>query len=94
MRIRPSRHGFGQIPEESAGARRLLTNQTMVVFKKVRRALLAKQLSDAANLALGALAFGQFIGTRQLSVVSFLCGAALWLALVCSALAVAGEDAQ
>jgi hypothetical protein len=45
----------------------LLTNPTMVVFGKARRTLLAKQFSDAANLAAAALIFGRFLSSRPVS---------------------------
>ena len=67
---------------------------TMVVLGKTRRALLARQVSDVANLAIAALVFGQFIGSRQLSVLPMVFGFGLWLILVAMAIGVAGKDQQ
>lgn len=65
---------------------------TMLVFGKARRALLAKQLSDVANLAMAALVFGQFISGRPLSTVALLWGGGLWFGLVASALAITEKE--
>jgi hypothetical protein len=64
----------------------------MLVFGKARRALLAKQLSDVANLAMAAFVFGQLISGRPISVLALVWGAGLWLGLVASALAITGRE--
>ena len=55
---------------------------TMVKFGKARRALLAKQFSDGANLAVGGFIFGQFVSGRTFSMVRLAWGLGLWLLLV------------
>ena len=58
----------------------------MLELGKARRALLAKQFSDIANLAIAALVFGQFIRDQQFSVKGFFAGAALWVMFAAMAL--------
>jgi hypothetical protein len=60
----------------------------MEVLGRARRALLAQQLSDLANLAVAALVFGQFI-RGQFSAKGLLAGIALWIVFAAIAFAVA-----
>jgi hypothetical protein len=46
------------------------------------RALVADKLSDAANLAVGAMVFGQFLSDRPLSLGLMVLGAGIWLGFV------------
>jgi len=55
--------------------------------------MLIDKLPDAANLALGALVFGQFLQDRPFSRVLAAAGVGLWLALVGYAL-VLGQEGQ
>jgi hypothetical protein len=61
---------------------------TMVTLGKARRALLAKQLSDLANLAVAALVFGQFIRGQQFSAKALVAGVGLWMIFAAMAFAV------
>ena len=70
--------------------RGVATRVTMVQFGEKRRYLVAKQLSDVANLALAALAFGQFIRGQGFSTSTLLLGMGLWLAFAVLAFVVAG----
>ena len=63
----------------------------MVKFGKTRRSLVAKQLSDVANLA---LAFGQYIRGQALSALALPSGIALWVVFAALAAAVAGREDQ
>lgn len=49
----------------------------MLVLKRAQRAMFADKLPDAANLAMGALVFGQFLGDGFSSRIAVL-GLALW----------------
>ena len=51
--------------------------------------MLVDKLPDVANLAIGALSFGQFLGDRPFSFTLALCGAAIWLTLMGWAIALA-----
>ena len=63
----------------------------MVELGNARRALLAKLLSEAANLALATLVFGQVLSGRSFSIAELSWGAGLWFTLAGAALAVAGR---
>jgi hypothetical protein len=52
---------------------------TMLRLSKRGRELLADKLPDAANVALGALVFGQFLGQDPPSIVISAVGTAIWL---------------
>ncbi len=58
----------------------------MVRFAKEQRELLADKLPDAANVAVGALVFGQFLSERVFSVGVAVCGVGLWTFLLALAL--------
>ena len=44
-----------------------------------QRQLLFDKLPDAANVALGALVFGPFLGTGSFSIVRVAAGAVIWI---------------
>ena len=56
-----------------------------------QRALLAETLRDIANIAAGAMVFGQFLGERAFSPWIALVGVAMWNCLVVFALSVTGR---
>ena len=58
------------------------------------RALLSDKLPDVANVAVGALFFGQFLSERAFSTAVAICGAAAWLFLIAIAVKLAGEKEQ
>lgn len=63
----------------------------MLELNSEQRAVLADKLPDAANIASGALVFGQFLGERPFSVWLALSGIAVWVAFVWCALVLAGK---
>jgi hypothetical protein len=56
----------------------------MLRLNQEQRILLAEKLSDAGNLAAGALVFGQFLADR-FSVMLAAAGLAVWMILIGSA---------
>ena len=56
-----------------------------------RRTVLADTLRELANLVVGALVIGQFVGTDTLSAAALLVGIGAWFLLVGLALLFAGE---
>jgi hypothetical protein len=52
--------------------------------------LLAETLRDIANIATGAMVFGQFIGSQTLSYSIAAFGMGVWVALVTFAMVLAG----
>ena len=54
----------------------------MVGWTKEQRRMLIDKLPDAANLALGGLVFGQFLGDRPFSVGIGVLGVATWALLL------------
>ena len=62
----------------------------MLVLKPAQRALFAEKLPDAANLALGALVFGQLLGDDLFSPWIALVGLGLWIFFIGCAVIVAG----
>jgi hypothetical protein len=65
----------------------------MLRLRRVGRALVADKLSDAANLAAGAMVFGQFLGDRPFSPGLMVVGAAIWLGFVwCGVVLVERKD--
>ena len=54
----------------------------MIRLKPRQRAALGETLRELANLAVGALVLGQFVGERPLSVGPVLTGMALWFVFV------------
>jgi hypothetical protein len=64
----------------------------MLRLSQKRRSLLAEALVDAANVAAGALLFGQFLSNQPLSAVRMVVGLAVWIILVGLAIAFAEEE--
>lgn len=63
----------------------------MLVLKTAQRTMFADKLPDTANLALGALVFGQFLAEGAFSTLVALLGVGLWVFFVgCAAILVAG----
>ena len=58
----------------------------MVWLDDRQREMLADKLPDAANLALGALFFGQFLSDRPFSSALAFWGSGAWLVLMTSAI--------
>lgn len=54
----------------------------MVGLTSEQRQMLMDKLPDAANLALGALVFGQFLGDRPFSLLLGVTGAVGWVVLL------------
>ena len=69
-----------------ASACELRWHPTMVWLDDRQREMLADKLPDAANLALGALFFGQFLSDRPFSGALALSGSVAWLVLMISAI--------
>jgi hypothetical protein len=55
---------------------------TMLELTSRQRAALIDKLPDLANLAIGALFFGQFLGDRPFSARVALLGVASWIVLI------------
>lgn len=53
----------------------------MILLTQGQRELLADKLPDAANLAVGALFFGQFLSSQPFSVALALAGIGAWFVL-------------
>lgn len=65
----------------------------MLVLEPPQRAMFADKLPDAANLALGALVFGQFLGEGAFSSLVALLGLRLWVFLIgCAAIVAGGPE--
>jgi len=62
----------------------------MLTFKRTQLTLLADKLSDVANLAAGALIFGQFLGEQPFSPLLALLGVGIWVIITACAAALAG----
>ena len=62
----------------------------MLELNDAQRAVLTDKLADVANLGVGALFFGQFLGERAFSLVLGLLGFCMWLLLTAFAIALAG----
>ena len=56
--------------------------------------MLTDKLPDAANLAAGALFFGQFLSGRSFSLTLALAGLGTWVALMAWAIVLASEGTQ
>ena len=61
----------------------------MLLLNRAQRAVLVDKVPDVANVAIGALSFGQFLGDRPFSVALALCGIAMWVVLMAWAIALA-----
>jgi len=57
-----------------------------------QRRMLVDKVPDAANLALGALFFGQFLGGQSFSISLAMLGIGMWMALMAWALILASEE--
>jgi hypothetical protein len=64
---------------------------TMLRLSGTQRTLLAETLRDLANLAAGAMVFGQFIGSETFSRWTAVGGAIVWIAFVGLAVSLAKE---
>ena len=63
----------------------------MLRLRRAQRTLLAETVRDIANIAAGAMVFGQFIGSQSFSLQIAAFGMATWMALVGIAIVLAGE---
>ena len=54
----------------------------MLVLGREQRVLLAETVRDIANIAAGAMVFGQFLATETFSLWIAVGGMAVWIALV------------
>lgn len=64
----------------------------MLNLTKGQRTMLVDKLPDAANVAAGAMFFGQFLSGQPFSPLLALFGIGSWLALVGWAVVLASED--
>lgn len=63
----------------------------MLLLNRAQRAVLVDKVPDVANLAIGALSFGQFLGERPFSFMRALCGVGMWMILMAWAIVLADE---
>ena len=68
----------------------MLYNRTMLRLTDAQRITLADKLFDAANIAAGAMIFGQFLGDQPFSVSLAFFGSVTWLGLVAVGLLLSG----
>ena len=66
----------------------------MLVLKREQRKLLAETVRDIANIAAGAMVFGQFLADQVFSRWLAFGGIATWIILVAYALALARREDQ
>jgi hypothetical protein len=66
----------------------------MLRLKREQRRVLVDKLPDAANVAAGALVFGQTLSDRRFSVTLAVVGFFLWLGLHMAAMRVAGTMSE
>lgn len=64
----------------------------MVRLTRKQRQLLVDKLLDAANLALGAMVFGQFLSDRSFSLALALTGFITWVTLFVWGTAIGGAE--
>jgi hypothetical protein len=65
----------------------------MLELNSRQRSVLAEKLPDAANVAVGALVFGQFLGERPFSLLRAFGGVVVWVLFMALAiLAGGGKD--
>jgi hypothetical protein len=62
----------------------------MLVLKRAQRAVFVEKLPDAANLALAALVFAQFLEQGMFSAGAALVGLGLWVFFLAAAVMLAG----
>lgn len=77
-------HGGTSLIPQSAGG-------TMLRLRRAQRTLLAETLRDIANIAAGAMIFGQFLADAMFSTRVAFGGMALWVVLVVCAILLASE---
>jgi hypothetical protein len=65
---------------------------TMLKLTTSQRAVLVEKLPDVANVAAGAMVFGQLLGGQDFSIIAALAGAGIWLFVMGVSLARAGKD--
>jgi hypothetical protein len=63
----------------------------MLLFSRAQRAVLVEKVPDVANLAIGALSFGQFLGERPFSFGLAIFGVGMWVILIALTLVLASE---
>lgn len=63
----------------------------MLVLNREQRNLLAETLRDIANIAAGAMVFGQFLADHTFSFWIAVGGVIVWIGLVMCAIALAGQ---
>jgi hypothetical protein len=64
----------------------------MLRLTRERRAFVADKVGDTANLAVGALVFGQAVGQRGFSAPIAVAGFVIWLVVMLSAYLVKGDQ--
>jgi hypothetical protein len=65
--------------------------RTMLLLNRAQRAVLVDKVPDVANLAIGALSFGQFLGDRPFSFTRALFGVGMWVILMAWTIVLASE---
>ena len=71
--------------------RRAPPKMTMVELGPRQRVLLAETSRDVANIAAGAMVFGQFLGERPFSPSVALLGVVVWVCLVTFSVSLIGR---
>ena len=65
----------------------------MLELSGKQRAVLADKLADTANVAAGALVFGQFLGGELIAPLRLLIGAGFWVTfIVCAVVLTEGKQ--
>ena len=64
----------------------------MIRLKSRQRAVIAEKLPDLANLVIGVLVLGQFVGDEPASLSLMMAGAAIWVGLAGVTLLIAGAN--
>jgi hypothetical protein len=67
-------------------------DRTMLRLSTEQRRLVADKVFDGANVAAGALVFGQFLGSGAFSAAMAVAGATLWVAAAVCAIWVTRES--
>ncbi len=67
------------------------TRMPMLRLTRHQRLMVAEKLLDGANVAVGALVFGQFVAGRDFSIGLAAFGVGIWLSGFASALAISKE---
>ena len=81
-----------QETDRSTSALSLPITSTMVGLNKTQRQILIDKVPALANLAAGAMIFGQFLNPRPFSWVVAASGIALWVFLTVCAMAIARRE--